>query len=341
MKLLSKLLSNFMIEDLAIDMTSGNTVIVQINEGIKINEPSLVVVDESDSCLYVGSEANEIRGKTPRGVTVVEPVQNGVIAEPDHCEKMLQYFLRDIYSRKNIMRLYPNILAVIPHHASAAENKNYEETLDAAGSKDVSLMSSLIAGAWGAGLKVDSCSASVIVNISKNFTEVGLISMRKVHYASRVNVGYADLIKAVTQFVKGETDYSIGEKASEQAVDHLGCAMYYEDKDNGEYVTVPGTIKRTSTPVEVTLDKLSIHRSITPCIESILNCIGEVLEEARDDMASDLIQNGITIVGYGASLDRISEAIETRTGIKTRIAANAKTCLAEGAAAVMSKLKGK
>ncbi|CAH7363226.1 putative Cell shape-determining protein MreB [Vibrio chagasii] len=328
-----------MLDDLAIDMTSGLTVIAQDGEGIKINEPSLIIVDESDACLHVGNDANAIRGKTPSGVRVIEPITNGVIAEPEYAEKMLSYFLRDIYSRRNIMRLYPNILAVIPYHATAAERKIYEEVLDAAGSKDVSLIPSLLAGAYGAGLKVDACSASVICNISKNFTEVGLISMRKVHYASRVNIGYDDLIKAVMQYVKVETEFSIGEKSAEQAVEHLASALYFSDEDGGESVTVPGTIKRTSSPVEINLDKLAIHTSITPCVEAILLAVREVLEQAKDDMASDLIENGITVVGQGASLSKIGDAIESNTNIRTKIASNSKTCLAEGAAIVMSKIK--
>ncbi|MDK9790619.1 rod shape-determining protein [Vibrio sp. D431a] len=338
---IKRMISYFTIDDLAIDMTSGNTVIYKMNEGMKINEPSLVAVDETDNCLYVGKEANNVRGKTPRGVRVIEPITNGVIAEPEYCEKMLQYFLRDIYSRKNMLRLYPNILVVTPNEATTAETKVYEESLEAAGCKSVSLISSLVAGAYGAGIDIESCNASIICNISSTYTEVGILSMRKVHSKARVNVGYDDFANAVAQFVKKDTEYSIGERAAEQALDHLGCAVYYNDKDQGEFVTVTGTIKRTPTPVEITLTKLNVHEAIAPCVDAIINCIFEVMEEARDDMASDLIQNGITVVGSGASLDRLAEAINLSTGIKTKVAQNAQTCLAEGAAIFMSKLSKK
>ncbi|WP_210498360.1 rod shape-determining protein [Vibrio crassostreae] len=336
--MIKNLFNNFFVEDLAIDLTSSRTIIYQKGNGICINESS-VVATEDGVYLAVGDAAEDIRGKNPEGVKVVKPIKNGVIAEPDFCEQMIRRSMQKLYGKNAFYKFYPAVLAAIPHHASAAERKIYEETLDAAGAKDVHLISSLLAGAYGAELKPETASASIVCNISQSFTEVGIVSMNKVHSSINVAVGHSDFVKAVINHVRNTTMYSIGEKSAERVLENIGAAYFIPEQDQDVPFIVSGMHKRSSVPTDVEITKREVCNALVPLITQIITGLLEVMEKAKEGMAADIQSNGITLLGVGATLPRVDIAISiSLDNIKTSIAKNPTTCIADGAGKILERM---
>lgn len=327
--MIKSLFKGFFVEDLAIDLSSGRLLIFKKGTGVIINEPSILALD-GEEIRAIGESAASTRGKAPEGFRVENPIINGVIADPDNCEKILRYFIKNIYKSSGLLKFYPKITILAPHHATPSDMKVFEETIDSAGARDITVMPSLVAAAYGVGLKANTSSASIICNISRDFTEVGIVSLNKIHYAVTIGIGYDDFVKAIISYVRGQTEYSIGVVAAETVLNHLGTCYYLDEEDDDINVTVSGMYKRMSVPADVVLSKSEVHVAILPCIEQILHGLLEMLEEAKEGMAQDLRQNGITVVGVGAGISRIDRAISEAIHIKANVPKNYSTAIVEG-----------
>lgn len=338
--LFNALKRSFKVSDITIDLTGGNTVIYQqgsTDNPIKVNEPAILVID-GDSCLAFGGDAEKIRGKCPEGVKVVYPVQNGVIAEPDYCEQLLKHYLNSLLKMKRSYCFYPNILAVIPHNATPSTQKIMTETIDSAGAKAITLISSLQAAARGIGLKKESSGASIIMNVAKDYTEIGIISLNKVHFSTTIQIGYDDFQKGIIEYIRNHSEYTIGISNAKKALDSLGAATYVSAMDDDKEIHLSGLLKRTSVPEDLKLTKGQVYSAIRPLVERLMVGLLEVLEKAREDMADDLRENGVCIVGVGGRISRLDMAITEALNIKACIIKNYETCIVEGAANIQHSM---
>ncbi|KDM90910.1 rod shape-determining protein [Photobacterium galatheae] len=336
------LLNRLKIDDITLDLTSGYTVIYQQGDGhsaIKVNEPAILVID-GDSCLAFGKEAENITGKCPDGVRVVYPVQKGIIAEPNYCEQLLRHYFKIIADENKspfrFLRIYPDVLAIIPHSATASTRKVMIETIDAAGAKGIELISSLQAAARGIGIGKDNAGASIIMNIAKDYTEIGIISLNKIHYATTLQVGYDDFQKSIIEYIRVHSDYTIGINNAKKALDKLGTAYFLPEDDEHQEEVISGLLKRTSVPESLKLTKLQVHTAIRPLVDKLLTGLLEVLEKAKEDMADDLKENGVNIVGVGGRISRLDIAISQALNIRASLANNYETCIVEGAGKIQA-----
>ncbi|MCY9861029.1 rod shape-determining protein [Vibrio coralliirubri] len=343
LKTIKNLVTSLKIDDLTLDLTSGNTIIYQQgnkDNPIKVNEPAILVID-GDSCLAFGKEAEAISGKCPEGVKVVYPIQKGIIAEPNYCEQLLRHYFKTFTQMKSLFCIYPNVLAVIPQSATASTQKVITETIDAAGAKGIDLISSLQAAAHGIGSGKDTSGVSIIMNVAKDYTEIGIISLNKIHYASTFQVGYDDFQKSIVEYIRTNSEYTIGLNNAKKALDALGTAYLTSDDDEHEEVRISGLLKRTSTPADLKLTKIQVYTAIRPLVDKLISGLLEVLEKTKEDMADDLKENGVSIVGIGGRINRLDRAISEALNIQASIARNYETCIVRGAGAIQAaRIKG-
>lgn len=323
----------FKVPDITVDLTGGNTMIYQQGDKenpIKVNEPAILVID-GESCRAFGREAENITGLCPDGVKVVYPVQKGVIAEPDYCEQLLKHYFSNIFKKKLNYCLYPNVVAVIPQDSTPSHQKIMTETIDSAGAKGISLVKSLRAAAHGIGFNKENSGASIVMNITKDYSEIGIISLSKIHYSTTLSIGYDDFKKGIIEYVRLHSEYTIGMNNAKKALDSLGTATYEPDMDDAEKINITGLLKRTSVPEDIKLTKLQVFTAIRPLVDRLIGGLLEVLEKAREDMAEDLRNNGVTIVGIGGRIARLDKAITDAINIKAKTVKNYETCIVEGA----------
>lgn len=325
-------------------MTSGNIMIYQqgnqCDNAVRINEPAVVIADTNDNCVAVGLSALKLKGVCPDEVNFVEIIKSGSIAHPEFCEQFVRNYINEIYKNERWWKFSPDVLAVIPQNATQTHQKIITETLDAAGAKSIDLINSLVAASRGIPEHTDITKATVIVHIGKDYTEIGIISLNKIHYCATEPVGYDDFIKAVCGYVRMNTDYSIGEVHAEKILNEIGTAFYNEETDDNQYKEVSVMLKRTSVPATIRITKREIFNAISPVTERIMGVLLDVLENTKEDMAADLQERGIFVVGNGGKISGIDQAIST-IGIKTRIPENFMTSIVEGAGRIQQESKCK
>ncbi|MGH7301601.1 MAG: rod shape-determining protein, partial [Candidatus Rokuibacteriota bacterium] len=99
--MLFKWLPGLFSTDLAIDLGTANTLVFARGEGIVLNEPSIVAIRLADhSVVAVGHEAKAMLGRTPGTIVAIRPLKDGVIADFDVTEQMLEYFIRRAHRRR-------------------------------------------------------------------------------------------------------------------------------------------------------------------------------------------------------------------------------------------------
>ena len=342
-KKIKKIIESLKIENITIDITSGNTIIYQQNPNggsIKVNEPAVLIIDEG-ACVAFGQEAVAIAGKCPEGVVVAHPIQGGVIADPNLCEQLLRHYFKKLNKSKTFYCIYPNVLAVIPHSATASSRKIITETIDAVGARSIEFTSSLQAAACGIGANKESSGASIIMNIAKDYTEIGIISLNKIHHATTYQVGYDDFQRSIIEYIRGRSEFTIGVNSAKKALDALGAAHYLPEEDEGETITISGLLKRTSVPADLSLSKMQVYSAIRPLVDKLISGLLEVLEKAKEDMADDLKDNGVNIIGIGGSISRMDIAITEALSIRAKIATNYETCIVEGAGLIQASRQKK
>ncbi|UKA04577.1 rod shape-determining protein [Photobacterium damselae] len=331
----------FFVPDLAIDMTSGNIMIYQqgsqTDNSIRVNEPAVVIADESDCCVAVGQNALKLKGVYPDEVSFVEIIRGGSIAHPEFCEQFIRNYINEIYKNERWWKFSPDVLAVIPQSATQTHQKIITETLDAAGAKSIDLITSLIAASRGIPEHTDPTKASVIAHIGRDYTEIGIIALNKIHYYATEPVGYDDFIKSICNYIRVNTDYTIGEVHAEKLLGEIGTAYYNEETDDNQYREVSVMLKRTSVPEVIRITKRQIFEALSPVTERIMSVLLDVLENTKEDMAADLQEHGIFIVGNGGKVSGIDLAIGT-IGIKTRVAENFMTSIVDGAGKIQREL---
>ena len=312
----------------------------QLDNPVRINEPAVVIADESDNCIAVGKSAMKLKGVCPDEVNFVEIIKSGSIAHPEFCEQFVRNYINEIYKSERWWKFSPDVLAVIPQSATQTHQKIITETLDAAGAKSIDLITSLIAASRGIPEHNDPTKATVIVHIGKDYTEIGIIVLNKIHYCATEPVGYDDFIKAICNFIRVNTDYTIGEVHAEKVLGEIGTAFYNEETDDNQYREVNVMLKRTSVPATIRITKRQIFDAVSPVTERIMGILLDVLENTKEDMAADLQEFGIFIVGNGGNINGIDSAIGT-IGIKTRIAKNHMTSIVEGAGRIQREFARK
>ena len=336
------LLKFLFVEDIVVDMTSGNIMIYQqgnqLESAVRVNEPAVVIADDNASCVAVGKNALKLKGVCPDEVQFVEIIKNGSVAHPEFCEQFIRNYINEIYKNERWWKFSPDVLAVIPQDATQTHQKILTETLDAAGAKSIDLVTSLIAASHGIREHTDVTKATVIVHIGRDYTEIGIVSLNKIHYFANEPVGYDDFIKAVCTHVRVNTDYTIGEAHAEKVLNEIGTAYYNTETDDNQYKEVSVMLKRTSVPSTIKITKRELFDAISPVTQRIMSVLLDVLEKTKEDMAADLQEHGIFIVGSGGKIAGINDAIAT-IGIKTRVAENYMTAIAEGAGSIQRNSK--
>ena len=120
--MLRTMLAGLFSDDLAVDLGTANTLIFVRGEGIVLNEPSVVAINQPDhSVLAVGREAKAMLGRTPGNIAAIRPLKGGVIADFDVTERMLHYFIAGLHRRRELVR--PRVVLGVPSDITKVERR--------------------------------------------------------------------------------------------------------------------------------------------------------------------------------------------------------------------------
>lgn len=315
--------------DLSIDLGTANTLIYIDNKGIVLNEPSVVAIRHhhgQKSVEAVGAEAKRMLGRTPGNITAIRPLKDGVIADFQVTEKMLQYFIKKVHSH-SIIPPSPRVLVSVPCLATEVEKRAIRESAERAGAREVFLIEEPMAAAIGAGMPVHEACGSMVVDIGGGTTEVAILSLNGVVFSDSIRMGGDRFDEAIINFVRRKYGSVIGDATAERIKMEVGGA--YPSKEVRE-IDVRGRNLAEGVPKSFTLNSDEILEALQESLAAIIQGVKRVLEQSPPELASDIAETGIVVTGGGALLRDIDLLITHETGLPVIIAEDPLTCVARG-----------
>ncbi|MCK4834233.1 MAG: rod shape-determining protein, partial [Gammaproteobacteria bacterium] len=270
-------------------------------------------------------------GRTPQNITAIRPMRDGVIADFNITEKMLQHFIRSVHESK-VLRPSPRVLICVPCGATQVERRAIRESAAGAGARKVYLIDEPMAAAIGAGMPVDEPRGSMVLDIGGGTSEVAVISLNGIVYSASVRVGGDKFDEAITNYVRRNYGILIGEATAEKVKHEIGTA--YPGKDLLE-IEVKGRNLSEGIPRSFSLNSNEILEALQEPLHGIVSAVKTALEQTPPELGADVAERGIVLTGGGSLLRDLDRLIMEETGLPVVMAEDPLTCVARGGGRVL------
>lgn len=323
--------------DLSIDLGTANTLIYVRGQGIVLDEPSVVAIrihNGQKTIEAVGTEAKRMLGRTPGNITAIRPLKDGVIADFQVTEKMLQHFIAKVHETRFI-RPSPRVLVCVPCKSTQVERRAIRESALSAGAREVRLIEEPMAAAIGAGLQVDEASGCMVVDVGGGTTEIAIISLNGVVYSDSIRLGGDRFDEAIVAYVRRRYGTLIGDSTAEKIKQEVGCAFAGSELRE---IDVRGRNLAEGVPRSFTLNSDEILESLQDPLSSIVQSVKSALEQSPPELAADIAESGIVLTGGGALLRDLDRLIASETGLPVVVAEDPLTCVARGGGMAMERM---
>jgi rod shape-determining protein MreB len=319
--------------DLAIDLGTANTLVYAKGKGIVVSEPSVVAVMKDgrgpDKVKAVGEEAKEMLGRTPGNIVAVRPMKDGVIADFDVTAEMLRYFIKRVHNRSSTF-VRPRIVVAVPSGITPVEQRAVREAAQSAGASQVFLIEEPMAAAIGAGLPVTEPSGNMIVDIGGGTTDVAVISLAGIVYSNSTRVGGDKMDDAIINYVKRRYNLLIGERTAEAIKMTIGTAYATSELRTME---IKGRDLVAGVPKTLEIKSDEVLEALQEPVNQIVEAVKVALERTPPELAADIVDKGIVMVGGGSLLRNLDVLLREATGLPVMVAESPLTavCLGTGA----------
>ncbi|MBC7880002.1 MAG: rod shape-determining protein [Anaerolineae bacterium] len=317
--------------DIGIDLGTANTLVYIAGQGVVLSEPSVVAFDrDTKTLLAVGEEARQMLGRTPGNITASRPLRDGVIADFDATELMLQHFIKKVVGKS---LLAPRMVIGIPSGVTGVERRAVMEAAVQAGAKSVYLVEEPIAAAIGAGLPISEPVGSMIVDIGGGTTEVAIISLQGSVISESVRVAGDEMNEAIALYLKKLHNLVIGERTAEQIKIQIGSA--FPNNEEEQKMEVRGLHMLSGLPRTLMIHAAEVRESMSEPLSAIVEAVKRTLEQAPPELAADIYDRGIVLAGGGALLKGLDSLISHETGIAVHIAESPLNCVVLGTGKIL------
>lgn len=323
-------------KDIGIDLGTANVLIYIKGRGIVLNEPSIVVIDtETNKVIAVGEEAREMLGRTPEKVKVVKPMKDGVIADFELTEIMLNYFINKIKARSLFSR--PRILICCPTNITPVEKNAIKEAAERTGARKVFIEEEPKVAAIGAGMDISKPSANMVIDIGGGTTDIAILSMNGIVSSASVRIAGNVFDQDIIKYIRGKYKLLIGEKTAEDI--KINFANVYKPSKK-EKLVVKGRNLITGLPDSIELTQEETKEALDDDLNRIIKSTKNVLEQTPPELSADIVEKGLVLTGGGAKLTGLVDLLEEELTIPILIAETPLTCVAEGTGVLLEDIKG-
>jgi rod shape-determining protein MreB and related proteins len=318
--------------DLAVDLGTANTVVFRRGEGIVLFEPSVVAMDQQTGQVYaVGEKARQMLGRTPATIVATRPLRHGVIADFETTEQMLGHFIRRVGGNG----LRRAVIVCVPSGLTQVERDAVVEATLSAGAREAHLIEEAMAGAIGAELPVEDAVASLIVDVGGGTSEMAVIALGGLVVSISLPVGGYDLDDAIVRYVQDQHRLLVGHEQAERVKLEIGSALAGHAVAEAE---VAGRYMSTGMLARITLGEDEVRRALERPLTRIVAGLKELLEQTPAQLASDIADRGITLVGGSTLLPGFPELLRGETGLPVHRDPEPLTAVARGAGAALAEL---
>jgi len=298
-------------QDIAIDLGTASTLVYIRNQGIVLNEPSVVAIEkQTNQILAVGEEAKKMMGRNPSHIEVIRPMRDGVIADFEMTERMLRYFIQKTLKRRPLVR--PRMTIGIPSRITQVEQRAVQESAELAGGREVYLIEEPVAAAIGAGLPITEPTGNMVVDIGGGTTDIAVISLGGIVHSESVRIAGDQLDGAIMNFLKRDYSLLIGDHMAERIKIEIGSAYPLTEK---KQMPVKGRDLISGIPRTILLDDTEVREAIQESLGTIVRAIRTTLENTPPELAGDIMDRGIVLTGGGSLLAGLDTRLREETGL--------------------------
>lgn len=328
-------LRNRLFCDLAIDLGTTNTLVYLKRKGIIVQEPSIVVINrQTGKVEAVGKRAKEMLGKTPASILPIKPMKDGVIADFELAEKMLDFFIKKSTSNRGFL-IRPRIVIGIPAGITQVEKRALKDVAIKAKSSEVYLVEQSVAAAVGEDLPFSDPTGNMIVDIGGGTTDITIISLNGIVFSHSIRIAGNEMDEAIIQYLKKKYNLLIGERSAEHVKMQIGSAYYLDEPMTME---IKGRDLREGIPKAIVVDDQELREGLENVVSLIINAIKFALEKTPPELSADIIDRGIMLTGGGALLKNMDKRIREETQLPVFIADDPLTTVVLGAGNMLDNL---
>ena len=322
--------------DIGIDLGTATTLVMVSNQGIVINEPSIVAIDRrTKKALAIGAEAKEMIGRTPGNIIAIRPLRDGVISDFDITEKMLHYFIHKVHEGRRFFGNSPRVVVGIPSGVTEVEKRAVHDATLSAGAREAFLVEEPMAAAIGAGLPVSDSVGSMIVDIGGGTTEVAVLSLGGIVVSRSIRVAGDEMDEEIMQWARQRYNLLIGERMAERTKIAIGSAYPLPEELT---ITIRGRNLITGLPEAVEVSSVEIREALTNPVNTIIEAVKATLDETPPELVADLMEQGIVLAGGSSLLQGLPERLSEETRMHVYRADDPVTCVVKGAGAIVADL---
>ena len=317
-------------KDIGIDLGTASILVYVKGKGVVLREPSVVAIDKNTGkLLKVGTEAQQMLGRTPGNIVAIRPLREGVISDYDMTERMLKEFIKKVTT---FSLFKPRLLICVPSGITEVEERAVVDAGIQAGARRAYLIEEPVAAAIGAGIDITKPDGHMVVDIGGGTADIAVISLGGVVESASIKIAGDQLNEAVVKYMRRKHNLLVGERTAEQIKIEIGSAYVLDPELTME---IKGRNLVDGLPKNIVVHSEDVRAALLECLEKITSAIKETLERTPPELSADIIDRGITLTGGGALLRGLDQLIQSETGIDVHVAEDPLDCVAKGAGAVL------
>ena len=321
-------------KDIGIDLGTANILIYVKGQGIVLNEPSVVAIDtESKQPLAFGSDANQMLGKTPFKVKAIKPMKDGVIADFEITELMLNYFISKVKAKGLFKKT--RIIICCPADTTPVEKNAIREAAEKLGAKKVYLEEEPKAAAIGVGLDISKPNGNMIIDIGGGTTDIAVLSLGGIVVSKSLKIAGNVFDNDIREYIKDKYHLLIGDRTAAMIKHEIGSVY---DSDEDLEIEVRGRDLETGLPSIININSLEIEEALEEDIKKIIAATKSVLEDTPPELSADIIENGAVLTGGGSLIHGLKELLEEELKIPIYLTESPLTSVVEGTGIMLDHL---
>jgi rod shape-determining protein MreB len=324
---------NWMGVDIAVDLGTANTLIYVRGQGIVLNEPSIVAKSKSTSrVIAVGNEAKRLVGKVHQAIEPIRPLRDGVIADFEMADSMLQGFLNKLPISK-LAR--PRMIICVPSGITEVEKRAVKESAERRNAREVFLIEEPVAAAIGIGIDISEPVGNMIVDIGGGTTEIAIIALNGIVTKESLRVAGDEMDEAIIQHFKRDHNLLIGERTAESIKMNVGSALQGTDYK----LSVKGRNMIAGIPKTIEVSSSEIRDALRDTIDLIVDAVKMCLERTPPELSSDLLDRGIILTGGGALLQGFDKRMRLEVDLPVNVAEYPLLSIVQGTGKVLDAVE--
>lgn len=318
-------------EDIGIDLGTSSVLVYVKGRGVVLREPAMVAVDRNTrNIIAVGEEAKRMQGRTPGHIVAVRPLREGSISDFDITERMLRYFIHKVCGKRMLFR--PRAVVCVPSGVPEMEKRSVLDAMLDAGARRTQMIDAAVAGALGAGLEVSDTYGHMIIDIGGGITDISIVSLERATVRRSVKLAGDHFDDAIIRYLRRKHNLMIGERTAEELKLTIGATVRRTER---LHMDVTGRNLVTGLPKTIRIYSEELHEAMEELVAALVEEVHGVIEKAPPELAADIVDHGIKMIGSGSQLFGLAEALTMSLKIPCTLADDPQSCVANGIGRVM------